>query len=126
MIIIYVFQDGDFEWPKEIQGLILASFFWGYAVTQVPGGWLATRFGGKRVFGWSMFITAIATLLCPIAAKFHYILLLVFRFIAGLGEVGWMYSTDIKFPHQLTGRLVVQTPTDNMSIEMSIKCQAQQ
>src|SRR5436309_3512739 len=30
-------------------GLILSSFFWGYIGPQMLGGWLADRFGGKRV-----------------------------------------------------------------------------
>ena len=32
-----------------VLGNILGSFYFGYIVTQVPGGWLATRFGGKWV-----------------------------------------------------------------------------
>ena len=80
-------QEGEFVWDKETQGLVLGSFFWGYLVTQIPGGWLAARFGGKRIFGWCMLATALATLLAPIGARTHHIFLMVLRFIAGLGEV---------------------------------------
>lgn len=41
-------QDGPFVWDTEIQGVVLASFFYGYIVTQVPGGWLAGRYGGDK------------------------------------------------------------------------------
>ena len=34
-------QEGEFVWNKETQGIILGAFFWGYLVTQIPGGWLA-------------------------------------------------------------------------------------
>ncbi len=47
---IIIFQYPDFTWDSRTQGVILGSFFYGYIVTQIPGGWLATKFGGKRVF----------------------------------------------------------------------------
>ncbi|XP_023238892.1 sodium-dependent phosphate transport protein 1, chloroplastic-like [Centruroides sculpturatus] len=28
----------DYDWDTKLQGIILASFFWGYIVTQIPGG----------------------------------------------------------------------------------------
>ena len=31
------------------KGLVLSSFFWGYLWLQLFGGWVADRFGGKRV-----------------------------------------------------------------------------
>ena len=34
-----------------IQGSLLASFFYGYIFTQIPGGFLSRLFGGKKVFG---------------------------------------------------------------------------
>ena len=35
--------DGPFPWPKDIQGLTFSSYFFGYILTQIPGGWLALR-----------------------------------------------------------------------------------
>ena len=32
------FQVADFDWDSKIQGLILGSFFYGYIITQLPGG----------------------------------------------------------------------------------------
>lgn len=77
-------EGNRFDWDKKTQGLILGSFFWGYIVTQLPGGWIAGRIGGKHVFGWSMLGCAVATLLTPVAARTHVILLMVLRVIAGL------------------------------------------
>ncbi|XP_064602310.1 sialin-like [Liolophura sinensis] len=84
-------KDGEFLWNKTTQGLVLGSFFWGYLVTQIPGGWVATRIGGKRVFGWTMFAAAILTLLTPIAAQTSYIFLIVIRILLGL-------ATGVAFP----------------------------
>ncbi|ELU10872.1 hypothetical protein CAPTEDRAFT_113983 [Capitella teleta] len=78
--------DGEFAWPKATQGMILGAFFWGYLLTQIPGGWLAERFGGKAVFGWFMLMTAVATLLTPIGARTSPWFLVALRIIQGLGE----------------------------------------
>lgn len=86
-------QDGEFDWNKSTQGLVLGAFFWGYLITQIPGGWIAAKFGGKRVFGWCMFTCALSTLLMPVAARVSPIFLMVLRFIAGLGQVGFLATT---------------------------------
>ena len=33
-----------FNWTSEQQGLVLGSFFYGYCVTQVAGGWFADKY----------------------------------------------------------------------------------
>ncbi|XP_045163989.2 sialin-like [Mercenaria mercenaria] len=76
--------DDRFDWDKETQGFILGSFFLGYVLTQLPGGWLAGRYGGKHLYGWSMFVCAVATLLTPLAARTNVALLIVMRAVAGI------------------------------------------
>lgn len=39
-----------FGWNSSVAGLVQSSFFWGYALSQLPGGWLAKIFGGRFVF----------------------------------------------------------------------------
>ncbi|GFN92514.1 vesicular glutamate transporter 3 [Plakobranchus ocellatus] len=79
-------DEGEFNWNEETQGKVLGAFFYGYLVSQVPGGWLATRFGGKRVFGLGMLLTSILTLLTPVAARSSVYLLMAVRVVEGLGE----------------------------------------
>lgn len=43
------FQPAEFDWDPGIRGLILSSFFYGYIVTQLPGGYLASAYGGGRL-----------------------------------------------------------------------------
>ena len=43
----------EFGLSPSMQGLILSSFFWAYALLQIPGGWLIDRYGPRRVIGWS-------------------------------------------------------------------------
>jgi len=39
----------EFGLSPTMQGLVLSSFFWSYALLQVPGGWLIDRFGPRKV-----------------------------------------------------------------------------
>lgn len=36
----------EFDWSPSVKGLVLSSFFYGYIITQLPGGWLAAKIGG--------------------------------------------------------------------------------
>lgn len=62
------------------------SFFYGYICTQVVGGWLATRFGGKHVYGTGVLITSVLTLLTPLAANVGVEMLVAVRVLEGIGE----------------------------------------
>jgi MFS family permease len=69
-----------------VQGLILGSFFYGYVLTQLPGGRLAELWGGKWLYGLGVLVTALFTLLTPWAAKTSVYLLVAVRVMEGLGE----------------------------------------
>jgi len=79
-------KEGEFNWDRETQGLILGSFFYGYILTQVPGGWLAARVGAKYVFGFGVLCTSVFTLFTPAAAQHSVGMLLLVRILEGLGE----------------------------------------
>jgi len=92
-------------------GWIFASFRWGYAFFQIPGGWLGDRIGGRRalalvVVWWSVFtsLTAFAWNAPSMG---------VFRFLFGVGEAGafpiatrslsrWMLPTERGFAQGIT------------------------
>ena len=59
----------DFSWTPEEQGRVLSSFFIGYLLTQIAGGWLAERLGGKVVLGAGVLFWSLFTLLTPVAAS---------------------------------------------------------
>ncbi len=68
-------------------GIVLSAFFMGYAIMQIPGGWLADRFGSRRVIvaaviAWSVF-TALSGLAWSLTS------LLLIRFLFGIGEGGY-------------------------------------
>ncbi|XP_071442476.1 vesicular glutamate transporter 1-like [Hetaerina americana] len=77
----------DFDWDLPTRGLLLSSFFYGYIVTQIPGGWLATRLGGgARVYGIGVAATAILTLLTPPIAYGSLTMLFILRIVEGFFE----------------------------------------
>lgn len=76
----------EFQWNQTIRGVVLSSFFYGYLATQVLGGWLADRYGGKVVLGFGVLWWSIFTLLTPPAAFISLTVLFIARVGMGLGE----------------------------------------
>ncbi|XP_025084611.1 sialin-like isoform X1 [Pomacea canaliculata] len=77
-------NNGEFDWNKGTQSLLLAMYFYGYIFTQIPGGWLVGRYGGRRVWAVSQSICALSTLATPLAARAHVYLVYALRFLLGL------------------------------------------
>lgn len=80
-------QDGNIEWDKKTQGMVLGSFFWGYLASQIPAGWLATRIGGKWLFGVAMLVAAMLTIITPVVAENTFVGLMVVRILLGAASV---------------------------------------
>ncbi|XP_017480484.1 PREDICTED: putative inorganic phosphate cotransporter, partial [Rhagoletis zephyria] len=59
----------EFSWNEKTKSLLLSSFFWGYVITQVPGGALARKFGGKTTLLFGVLICSILAVLTPICAR---------------------------------------------------------
>lgn len=72
-----------FNWDSVQQNLILGSFFWGYILTELPGGRLAELIGGHRVFGHSMLWASLITLFTPLAAYADFKAVVVLRALLG-------------------------------------------
>jgi ACS family sodium-dependent inorganic phosphate cotransporter-like MFS transporter 5 len=83
-------------WPKELQGHVLGSFFYGYLISQIPGGILAERYGGKWVYGGSLLLATIATLLTPVAAALSFRFLIFLRVIVGVGSVSVCFPAPLR------------------------------
>ncbi|XP_072246727.1 sialin [Leuresthes tenuis] len=75
-----------YNWDSETQGWILGSFFYGYILTQIPGGYLASRFGPKWLMGFGILGTVVFTLLTPVAAALGASYLIAVRVLEGIGE----------------------------------------
>jgi len=75
-----------FGWTPTDTGVVLASFFVGYLLFMFASGWLATRYGGRRVLGLAVIAWSACTLLTPAAATLSLGTLLGVRVAMGLGE----------------------------------------
>lgn len=69
--------------PAEL-GVVLSAFYLGYAIMQIPGGWLADKYGSKRVIVVSIALWSVFTVMTGLAWSLAS--LLVIRFLFGLGE----------------------------------------
>ncbi|XP_017492785.1 PREDICTED: vesicular glutamate transporter 2.2-like, partial [Rhagoletis zephyria] len=76
----------EFDWTPETIGVVDSSFFWGYLVTQIPGGFLASRYPANMVFGTAIAISAFLNMLLPGAAKMHLGYVMFVRILQGLVE----------------------------------------
>lgn len=97
---------GDLSLDASSTGIILSAFFLGYAIMQIPGGWLADKFGAKRilliaVIMWSIF-TGLTAIAWSLAA------MIVIRFLFGIGEGGFQPASSkiiaTVFPKEERGR----------------------
>src|SRR5271170_8449562 len=86
------------------KGLVLSSFFWGYLWLQLLGGWMADRFGGKRVLAAGVAMWSVATFFTPPAASISFGVLLAMRALLGAGEA-------LNFPavHSIAARWTIES-----------------
>ena len=76
----------EYGWDEGVQGIILSCFYFGYMVTQLLGGYLADRFGGKLVLAVGVIWWSLFTILTPPAAAMGITMLIVTRVLMGMGE----------------------------------------
>ena len=57
-----------FGWSPTVAGLVQSSFFWGYMVSQIPGGYVNSRFGGRTILPIGVGLWSAATAAVPVLA----------------------------------------------------------
>ncbi|EIK94811.1 d-galactonate transporter [Pseudomonas sp. M47T1] len=73
-------------------GMIFSAFAWAYALGQIPGGWLLDKFGARRVYGCSLLLWSLFTMMQGTVGWFGLvgssaaITLFGMRFMLGLVE----------------------------------------
>jgi ACS family glucarate transporter-like MFS transporter len=67
-------------------GWVFAAFSLGYALFQTPSGWLADRFGPRRVLASIVAVWSVFTGLTSLASSF--LMMILVRFLFGAGEAG--------------------------------------
>lgn len=74
----------EFMLQPAMQGLILSSFFWAYAVLQIPGGWLIDKFGPRKIITGSTLLWGLSQTIAGCATG--AMSLLATRFALGAAE----------------------------------------
>lgn len=78
------FMSDEFHISPAVQGVLLSSFFWTYALFQIPSGWLLDKFGPRVIYpiavGWWSVWTALTALATGVGS------VIVFRLGLGIGE----------------------------------------
>jgi len=107
----------DFSISASLMGVIMSSFFLGYALMQLPGGLLADKFGTRKVlmvitFVWSLFTALTGAAWSPVS-------MILFRFFFGLGEGAFM-ATAVKAISEVYPRKERARANSVMMIAMGI------
>ena len=76
----------QFGWSESQVGIILGSFYFGYMISMTIGGYLADKYGGKKVLGIGLLIWSFFTVITPIFAYSGLWYLILIRILMGLGE----------------------------------------
>lgn len=76
-------EETRFDWTIQQKNDILGSFFWGYVLTELPGGRMAELVGARKIFGGGMLIASILTILTPAACYLNYYVILILRAVLG-------------------------------------------
>lgn len=76
------------NWTVAVESHVDSSFFWGYLVTQIPGGFIASKFPANKIFGLSIVSSATLHLFVPFAMTLmHGHVVICVRVLQGLFEV---------------------------------------
>src|ERR1700720_3570516 len=78
------FISRDFHLTAQGKGLLLSSFFWSYALMQIPIGWCADRFNLRWLYAAAFTIWSFAQGLTGLASSLSA--LMAFRILLGIGE----------------------------------------
>ncbi len=90
-----IYQPAKVNWSDAEIAALHSSFFWGYMLTQIPAGYLSSRFPANRVFGLAIFFSSALNFLIPFVIKTNFISLLVIRILQGLVDVNLLFLTSL-------------------------------
>lgn len=76
----------DLGISNQLMGYIFGIFAIGYALFQIPSGWIADKYGPKKALSW--IVLSWSSLTALTGAAWNFVSLLVIRFLFGVGEAG--------------------------------------
>lgn len=77
-------ENREFHWTEDTQGVILSSFFYGYIVSQIPGGYLSGIIGGNHVLNIGVAGSGLVSFMGPLSVHHSIATTIAMRVIVGL------------------------------------------
>ncbi|WP_162920251.1 MFS transporter [Clostridium fermenticellae] len=77
----------DFNLTPVAMGVVMSTFFAGYALFQIPGGMLADKFGARKIMSIAVSWWSVFTVFTGMAASLTH--MLIIRFLFGVGEASF-------------------------------------
>lgn len=77
-----------YGWDEAVQGHLFAAFYYGYLITQIPGGWVSQVFGSKYVILSGILGSSLLNTLVPFASinvRWFIALRMLTGFVQGVG-----------------------------------------
>ncbi|GLH15005.1 Sialin [Gryllus bimaculatus] len=71
-------------WPEHASGVLLGAFYWSYWLTELPGGLLAQRVGGRATLAAGVLLAGALNMTLPAACRLHYLAAAAVRALQGL------------------------------------------
>ncbi|XP_054722802.1 sialin-like, partial [Uloborus diversus] len=82
--------EGTYPWTPSTQGVMLASYFYGYVIAQIVGGRLAELLGAKWLLGVTLLASSCLTSATPLLCDLGPVFVITLRVLLGLIH-GMMY-----------------------------------
>ncbi|XP_037075899.1 uncharacterized transporter slc-17.2-like isoform X2 [Pollicipes pollicipes] len=86
---------GEFEWSKQFQGLVLSAYFYGYVAALVVGGWVADRYPSHRVAICSALSQAVLLAMIPEFTRLQPISIVILRVMQGMAASVYYPSFNV-------------------------------
>ncbi|KAH6790788.1 phosphate transporter 4 [Perilla frutescens var. frutescens] len=67
------------------KGMILSTFYYGYACSQIPGGWVAQKVGGRRVLLFAFLLWSLTCAFVPLDPN-RVVILVIARLLVGVAQ----------------------------------------
>lgn len=80
-------EDTPFNWTVSVESSIDASYFAGYLITQVPGGFMASMYPANKIFGAAIVLSSLFNIAIPGAMSVGPAAVVMLKVAQGFVEV---------------------------------------
>lgn len=85
-ILTIFFQNKTKVWGQDTASAIESAIFWGYFITQIPGGLIAAAYPANKLFGFAIGASSLLNFFIPMTYKYPPFIIFL-KVLQGLVEV---------------------------------------